>query len=192
MIYSKKKYIGILGGTFDPPHSGHILISKNALIRLGLGEVWWVVTNNNPLKNSRRDYIDRVAEVKNILRFKKIKMLEVNDKKINSQTYELVIYLKKKFPKKKFIWLMGVDNLEKFHLWKNWRKIFYNIPIAIFDRPFYSLNIVKSKALGFFRNKRIKTKTSLIFKKLNPPRWIFLYGMTSLKSSSKIRSSKNE
>ena len=74
--------------------------------------------------------------------------------KKNIYTIDVLEYLYKNHPNKKFIWLMGVDNLKNFHLWKDWKKIFYNIPIAIFDRPFYSLNIATSKVSSFFKEKK--------------------------------------
>ena len=82
---------------------------------------------------------------------------------------------------------MGVDNMKYFHLWKDWKKIFYNIPIAIFDRPSYHLNITKSKALSFFRKARIKNNFFIKATNLIPPKWIFVSGMKNNQSSSYLR-----
>ena len=87
---------------------------------------------------------------------------------------------------------MGVDNLKNFHLWKDWKKIFYNIPIAIFDRPPYSLSISKAKAILYFKEDRINSKLSRNLKFMKPPKWLFLTGLTNLQSSTKIRQKKVE
>ena len=192
MFNSKKKFVGILGGTFDPPHEGHLFISKFAKIKLDVGEVWWIVTTNNPLKKNKVDYKKRLKKVKRFLMNHHIKVLEIQDLSKNTYTIDLLEYLFKKFPHKKFIWLMGADNLFSFHLWRDWKKIFYNIPIAIFDRPPYSLSISKAKAILYFKEDRINSKLSRNLKFMKPPKWLFLTGLTNLQSSTKIRQKKVE
>lgn len=192
MLNSKKKFIGILGGTFDPPHEGHLFISKFAKIKLDVGEVWWIVTTTNPLKKNKVDYKKRLKKVKRFLMNHHIKVLEIQDLSKNTYTVDLLEYLFKKFPHKKFIWLMGADNLFSFHLWRDWKKIFYNIPIAIFDRPPYSLSISKAKAILYFKEDRINSKLSRNLKFMKPPKWLFLTGLTNLQSSTKIRQKKVE
>ena len=192
MFNSKKKFVGILGGTFDPPHEGHLFISKFAKIKLDVGEVWWIVTTTNPLKKNKVDYKKRLKKVKKFLMNHHIKVLEIQDLSKNTYTIDLLEYLFKKFPHKKFIWLMGADNLFSFHLWRDWKKIFYNIPIAIFDRPPYSLSISKAKAILYFKEDRINSKLSRNLKFMKPPKWLFLTGLTNLQSSTKIRQKKVE
>ena len=192
MFNSKKKFVGILGGTFDPPHEGHLFISKFAKIKLDVGEVWWIVTTTNPLKKNKVDYKKRLRKVKRFLMNHHIKVLEIQDLSKNTYTVDLLEYLFKKFPHKKFIWLMGADNLFSFHLWRDWKKIFYNIPIAIFDRPPYSLSISKAKAILYFKEDRINSKLSRNLKFMKPPKWLFLTGLTNLQSSTKIRQKKVE
>ena len=192
MFNSKKKFVGILGGTFDPPHEGHLFISKFAKIKLDVGEVWWIVTTTNPLKKNKVDYKKRLKKVKRFLMNHHIKVLEIQDLSKNTYTVDLLEYLFKKFPHKKFVWLMGADNLFSFHLWRDWKKIFYNIPIAIFDRPPYSLNISKAKAILYFKEDRINSKLSRNLKFMKPPKWLFLTGLTNLQSSTKIRQKKVE
>ena len=192
MFNSKKKFVGILGGTFDPPHEGHLFISKFAKIKLDVGEVWWIVTTTNPLKKNKVDYKKRLKKVKRFLMNHHIKVLEIQDLSKNTYTVDLLEYLFKKFPHKKFVWLMGADNLFSFHLWRDWKKIFYNIPIAIFDRPPYSLSISKAKAILYFKEDRINSKLSRNLKFMKPPKWLFLTGLTNLQSSTKIRQNKVE
>jgi len=187
LFNSKKKFVGILGGTFDPPHEGHLFISKFAKIKLDISEVWWVVTTTNPLKKNSLNYKKRLTKVKKFLINKHIKVFEIQDLSKNIYTIDVLEYLFKKFPEKKFIWLMGADTLADFHLWRDWKKIFYNIPIAIFDRPFYSLSISKSKATLHFKEDRISSKLSKNLKFMKTPRWSFITGLTHLQSSTKIR-----
>ena len=192
MFNSKKKFVGILGGTFDPPHEGHLFISKFAKIKLDISEVWWIVTTTNPLKKNKIDYIERLKKVKKFLTNQHIKVLEIKDLSKNIYTVDLLEYLLKKFPQKKFVWLMGSDSLANFHLWRDWKKIFYNIPIAIFDRPPYSLSISKAKATLYFKEDRINSKLSKNLKFMKPPKWLFITGLTNLQSSTKIRQKKVE
>ena len=190
MFNSKKKFVGILGGTFDPPHEGHLFISKFAKIKLDINEVWWVVTTTNPLKKNRLNYEKRLKKVKKFLTNQNIKVLEIQDLSKNIYTIDVLEYLFKKFPQKKFIWLMGADSLVNFHLWKDWKKIFYNIPIAIFDRPFYSLSIPKAQATLHFKEYKISSKLSKKLKFMKTPSWSFITGLTHLQSSTKIRENK--
>ena len=192
MSNSKKKFVGILGGTFDPPHEGHLFISKFAKIKLDISEVWWVVTTTNPFKKYSENYEKRLKKVKKFLVDQHIRVLEMPDLSKNIYTVDLLEYLFKKFPQKKFIWLMGADTLVNFHLWRDWKKIFYNIPIAIFDRPSYSLNIAKAKATLYFKEERISSKLSKNLKLMSPPKWTFITGLTHLQSSTKIRQKKVE
>ena len=192
MLNSKKKFVGILGGTFDPPHEGHLFISKFAKIKLDISEVWWVVTTTNPLKTNRRDYKKRLKKVKKFLANQHIRVLEIQDLSKNIYTIDVLEYLFRKFPQKRFIWLMGADTLLNFHLWRDWKKIFYNIPIAIFDRPFYSLSISKAKATLHFKEDKISSKLSRYLKFMKTPSWSFITGLTHLQSSTKIRQKKVE
>ena len=191
MFNSKKKFVGILGGTFDPPHEGHLFISKFAKMKLDISEVWWIVSTTNPLKKNIVDYRKRLQKVKNFLANHHIKVLEIQDLSKNIYTIDLLEYLFKKFPQKKFIWLMGADTLVNFHLWRDWKKIFYNIPIAIFDRPSYSLNISKTKTILHFKEDRINSKLSKDLKFMKPPKWLFVTGLTNPQSSTKIRQKKS-
>ena len=101
-----------------------MFISNYALKRLNLGEIWWIVTQKNPLKKNQNNFQKRLENVKKFLVNKNIKIMEICDEKKNIFTIDVIHYLFRNYPDKKFIWLMGVDNLKKFHLWKDWKKIF--------------------------------------------------------------------
>ena len=173
---SKKNYIkiGILGGTFDPPHKGHLYISKIALKKLKLNKLMWIVTKKNPLK--RKPYLStkvRIKLSKEITKKEKKIFVEYFDNKIKSiNTFNLLNYIKKKNQKAKLFFLIGADNLAKFHKWNNWKKIPKLAKIAIFPRHNYSiksLNPIASKKLSrkdliYINSKKIKISSSLIRK----------------------------
>ncbi len=187
---NKNLYIGILGGSFDPPHEGHINISKAALAKMKLNEVWWIVTSNNPFKLKSSSYLQRYNKAKKYISDKNIKIIKL-DKNHSAFTINTVLYLKRKYPSYNFIWLMGSDNLDNFHKWKSWKEIFYNIPIAIFDRPLYSLTLSKFKSLVYFRKANVSKNLINKFKYFLPPAWIFISGLPNFQSSTQIRNKSN-
>ena len=133
------KKIGLLGGSFDPPHRGHLFISNEAKKVLQLDEIWWLVTPQNPLKISKpATYEERLQNCKQITKNFPIKILEV-EKKIKSQySYQTIKFLIQYYKNIKFFWLMGADNLVNFHEWEEWQSIFHIIPIVIFRRHGYN------------------------------------------------------
>lgn len=141
--------IGILGGSFNPPHQGHIFISKLAVKKLALKQIWWIPTVQNPLKeNQKNSYLERINLCEKILEAeKKIKIYQ--SKEIYS--YKLIINLQKKYPKIEFIWIMGADNVKNLHKWKNYKIFIKNIKIAVFSRENYLLKIKRSKIWHFLR-----------------------------------------
>ena len=173
---SKKNYakIGILGGTFDPPHKGHLYISKFALKKLKLSKLIWIVTKKNPLK--KKPYLSTKVRInlskKMIGKEKKIFVKYYDDKIKSINTFNLLNYIKKKNQKSKLFFLIGADNLAKFHKWKNWRKIPKLAKIAVFPRQNYSiksLNSIASKKLSkkdliYINSKKINISSSLIRK----------------------------
>ena len=183
---NKKIYIGVLGGSFDPPHEGHLNISKAAISKMKLNEIWWIVTSNNPFKFNSSTYSERLFKTKNFVNGKKIKIVNLK-KEQSAFTIDTVLFLKKKYPAYKFIWLMGSDNLKNLKQWKKWKCIFYNIPIAIFYRPLYSFILTKFKALTYFRKAKVRNKLIKKFKYLKPPIWIFIKGLPTFQSSTQLR-----
>jgi len=169
---NKKKYnkIGILGGTFDPPHRGHFYISKIALKKLKLRKILWVVTKKNPLKN--KPYLkikERIKLSKKITKKeKKITIKYFDDKIRSTSTFDLLYYLKKKI-KANLFFLIGADNLKKFHKWKNWRKIPKLAKIVVFPRENYSFASIATKKLNkndfiYIKSKKINISSSIIRK----------------------------
>ena len=173
---NKKNYtkIGILGGTFDPPHKGHLYISKVAIKKLKLNKLLWIVSKRNPLK--KKPYLNtnvRINLSKEITKKEKKIFVKYFDDKIKSiNTFKLLNYLKKKNKKAKFFFIIGSDNLIKFHQWNNWKKIPALAKIIVFPRQNYytkslssiALKILNKKDFMYINSKKINISSSLIRK----------------------------
>ena len=172
---SKKKYksIGILGGTFDPPHKGHLHIATVSIKKLKLDNLMWIVTKKNPLKE--KPFLSRSNRIKLSKKItKKEKKISVNylDKKIgSSNTFNLINYIKKKNKKKNLFFLIGADNLTTFHKWYNWEKIPKIAKIVVLTRQNYS----------------IKSLSPIVKKRMNKKDWIFINSKKINISSSLIK-----
>ena len=163
--------IGILGGTFDPPHVGHVKISKVALKKLKLKKILWIITKRNPLK--KNPYLNikiRIKLSKTINKNnKKISVKYYDDKIKSSNTFEILNYVKKQNKKNQLFFLIGADNLKKFHKWKNWKKIPELAKIVVFPRSGYSFSSIMKKKLSksdiiYMKSKKINISSSLIRK----------------------------
>ena len=152
------KHIGLLGGSFDPPHRGHLYISLKAKKILSLDEIWWLVTPQNPLKISKpATYSERIKNCFKITKGQPIIIKEI-EKKIDSKyTYQTLKYLQNHYSNIKFYWLIGSDNLINFHKWQKWRNIFNEISIVIFKRHNYNNIALKSIACKTFLHSQIKS-----------------------------------
>ena len=174
--YSKKKNykIGILGGTFDPPHKGHLYISKFAIQKIKLDKLVWVITKKNPLKKKPCINIKNRIKLSKKIVFKKKKIFVkyfVNNK-YSTSTFSLLKYIKKRDPKQKLFFVLGADNLPKFHKWNNWYKIPKIAKMVVFPRRGYSSQSFNSIALKkisksdwiFIKSKKMNISSSLIRK----------------------------
>ncbi len=168
-----EKKIGILGGSFDPAHKGHLKISIEAKKKFKINKIIWAVTKKNPFKSkSLFNLKKRIAIGKKITkRYNFISIKFYEDKIRSNKTIDLINYLKKKHNKSEFFFLMGADNLINFHKWHKWKKISSKCNILVFDRKNYKSKSLKSKA----------------FKKLNSKGLIFIKFKKINISSSKLR-----
>ena len=182
------KRIGLLGGSFDPPHKGHMYISLEAKKLLQLDEVWWLVTPQNPLKISKpATYEERVKNCKKISKKKPIIIKEI-EKKIDSKyTYETLDYLLNAYTNIKFFWLMGADNLINFHKWQKWRQIFREISVVVFKRHGYNIKALKSIAYKSFSNYKIISVSHNENQFIKLPSWVWINNKEIRISSTEIR-----
>ncbi len=161
-----KNKIGILGGTFDPAHVGHIKISKEAKKRFKLEKVFWAITKKNPFKNkSTLSLKKRMSYAKKInLKNKFIKVIFLEDKIKSNRTIDLINYFKKKNKHKELYFIMGADNLINFHKWNKWQKISSKCNILVFDRNKYKTQSLKSVTYKKYNKRGLEFIT---FKKVN-------------------------
>ncbi len=180
--------IGLLGGSFDPPHKGHIYISIEAKKLLQINEIWWLVTPQNPLKISEpATYQERIKNCKEISKDKPILIKEI-EKKINSKyTYQTLDYLLNHFTNIRFFWIMGADNLINFHKWQKWRQIFQEISIVVFKRHGYNNQALKSIACRTFTNYRINSLQINKNDFIKLPSWTWVNNREIKISSTEIR-----
>ena len=147
---------GLLGGSFNPAHRGHRRISLFALRRLGLDEVWWLVSPGNPLKpaTGMAPLAARVAAAREQARRAPIRVTAIERELGTRYTVESLRALLRRYPRRRFVWLMGSDNLAQFHRWKDWRGIARTMPIAVIARPGYDAAAMASPAMAWLGRYR--------------------------------------
>ncbi|WP_342658325.1 nicotinate-nucleotide adenylyltransferase [Sphingomonas sp. NY01] len=151
---SRPRYVGLLGGSFNPAHKGHRGISLNAIRALKLDEVWWMVSPGNPLKEGATDMAPlaaRLASARRMARRAPIRASAIEIRLGTRYTVDTIRKLIRRYPDIRFIWLMGSDNLAQFHRWRDWRTIARAIPIAVVARPGYTTSAQSAPAMGWFR-----------------------------------------
>ena len=186
--------IGLLGGSFNPAHEGHRHISLEALKRLGLDQVWWLVSPQNPLK-SRDDMAslsDRVDSARRMAQHPRIRVTDLEALYGVRYTADTVAVLTRQFPAVRFVWLMGADNLRQISSWQDWPQIFHTLVIAVFDRPSYSLSAVSSIAAYRFARQRLREDSARKLVTLAPPAWVYIHSQLVTKSATEIRTRQRQ
>lgn len=185
--------IGLLGGSFDPAHVGHVHITREALKRFGLDEVWWLVSPANPLKSRGPAPLDdRVKTARKIMQHPRVRVTDLEARLGTRFTYETLVALQSRYPFVDFAWLMGADNMATIHLWDNWRSIFQSVPIGILARPGDRLSARLSPAARQFRKARLRARQAKMLTKCEPPVWCFVNVPMSGESSTAIRASSSQ
>jgi nicotinate-nucleotide adenylyltransferase len=144
---------GLLGGSFNPAHIGHRRISLAALRALDLDEIWWLVSPGNPLKPAKgmAPLVARLASARRMARRAPIRPTAIEHALDTRYTVDTLAALVRRYPKRRFIWLMGGDNLAQFHRWRDWRRMARRVPIAVIARPGYDADARAAPALGWLR-----------------------------------------
>jgi nicotinate-nucleotide adenylyltransferase len=188
-LYTNGMRVGLLGGSFNPPHTAHRDISLFALKRLNLDRVWWLVTPGNPLKdhgalhelNERAEAARRMADDPRI----DVSCLEAV---IGTRyTVDTVTYLRRRTSGLRLVWIMGADNLAQFHRWQNWFRIASAMPIAVIDRPPQSFRALAAPAAQALARYRLPENQAGRLADQRPPAWVFLTGMKLNLSSTGLR-----
>ncbi len=181
--------VGLFGGSFNPPHEGHLLVAEIALRRLGLDQMWWMVTPGNPLK-SRSELAslpDRIAMSEKLIHEPRIKVTAFEKTLGGSYTADTLAYVKARNPHVHFVWVMGADSLKTFHLGQKWQDIAATFPIAVIDRPGSTLSFLSSKMARTFDYARVDEDDAGTLWKRPAPAWTFIHGPRSALSSTAIR-----
>ena len=148
------KRIGLLGGSFNPAHRGHRRISLAAIEALGLDEIWWLVSPGNPLKQGASDmapFEARLASARRMARRAPIKASDFERRAGTRFTVDTLHAILRRYPRDRFIWLMGSDTVPNFHQWRRWREIARMVPIAVIRRPGYDHPARAARAMGWLR-----------------------------------------
>ena len=189
---SRRVTIGLMGGSFNPAHDGHRHIARAALRRLGLSEVWWLVSPQNPLK-SRDDMgalTTRLASARAVAKHPRIKVRDIERRLGTVYTSELIAWLVRRAPRARFVWLMGADNLRQFDSWYQWSRILHTVPVAVFDRPPYSLKALHGTAARRFARSRVVERRARSLPRMAPPAWVFFHTVRHSATASAIRASR--
>lgn len=186
---SRGMRIGLYGGSFNPAHDGHRLVSLLALRRLDLDRVWWIVTPGNPLKSTGElaSMAERVADAERVSAHPRIDVTDFEDAIGSRYTVDTLAYLRRRCPGVDFVWIMGADNLASFHQWRGWAEIARMMPIAVIDRPGWTLKATHSRAAAALSSARVEEGEAGALPMLPPPAWTFLHGPRSHASSTELR-----
>ena len=181
--------IGLFGGSFNPPHEGHLNLCDLALKRLELDQIWWVVTPGNPLKDTSKlaSLETRIQKCHEIISHPRIKVTAFEAKHKVRYTADTLTLVKRLRPRNDFIWLMGADNLADFHHWQDWQQIADMMPIAVIDRPGSTLSYHSALASIALSKYRIDEGDASLLAYMRPPAWTFLHGPRSSLSSTQLR-----
>lgn len=180
---------GLLGGSFNPAHGGHRTISLNAMKALGLDELWWLVSPGNPLKPAKgmAPLAARLSSAQQAARRSPIRATAIEAQLGTRYTVDTLAKLVRKYPNRRFIWIMGADNLVQFPKWREWRKIARLMPIAIIARPGYNGRTHAAPAMGWLRRFVRPANQKTCWTKWRPPALVFLRFSPDARSATTIR-----
>ena len=180
--------IGLLGGSFDPAHPGHVHITREALRRFGLDRVWWLVSPGNPLKEQGpAPLAKRLDRARQVMQHPRVEVTGIEAQMGTRYTAETLAGLRRLYPKAQFVWLMGADNLAQFHLWQDWQQIAQSVPIGVLARPGQRISARMSRAAALYAPYRIPGRMGHLLSRAEAPAWCFVNVPMNDASSTAIR-----
>ncbi len=184
--------VGLLGGSFNPAHAGHRHISVEAMKRLGLDAVWWLVSPQNPLKSAdgMAPFAERIESARQAARHPRIVVTGIEADLGTRYTADTLTALTARFPRTEFVWLMGADNMVQIRHWQHWTKIFETVPVAVYDRPSYSLRALSGLAAQRFARARIDQDHTRALAGTAPPAWVFFLAKRHPASATALRAAR--
>ena len=192
MAYAGQR-IGLMGGSFNPVHEGHVQVARTALQRLRLDQLWWIVTPGNPLKQrgDLENLAARTAAARRSAPGPRVPVTTFETGLGTSFTVDVVRFLLETRPGVHFVWVMGADNLAAFHRWKSWRLIARAVPIAVVDRPGWRLRALSSPMARSHSSHRLPEARAASLLGSTPPAWTLITTRLSPQSSTAIRARRN-
>ena len=189
-LRAERLRIGLLGGSFNPPHQAHRAVSLFALKRLRLDRVWWLVSPGNPLKDvsGLPPLAERIVAAKKLAGDPRIVVTGIEATLKTRYTVDTIAQLLARHPAARFVWIMGADNLTQFNRWRDWQTIARLLPIAVIDRPSDSLRAGASVTAQRLARYRIDERCAGELADRLPPAWVFLRGLKLPHSSTQLRS----
>ncbi len=190
LLCGRRRRIGLLGGSFNPAHAGHLHISRLALKQLGLDEVWWLVSPQNPLKPAAgmAPLERRLEGARAVAADRRIRVSSIEQPLATRYTVDTLRLLKQKYKNARFVWLIGADNLLQLPKWKDWSGIFHMVPIAVFARDTYDSRALTGQAALRFARYRLDRRAAGRLAATRPPAWVFLANRRHPASATRIRS----
>ncbi|MEQ1653211.1 MAG: nicotinate-nucleotide adenylyltransferase [Hyphomicrobium sp.] len=184
--------VGIMGGSFNPPHDGHRIVAETAVRRMGLDQLWWVVTPGNPLKSNGQlpPLTQRMRNARTFARGPRMKITGFETDLGTPYTAAMLAFLRRRYPGVHFVWVMGADNLASFDRWQHWHTIAHSFPIAVIDRPGWRLKGLSSVAGSALAKHRVPEAVAGRLALMQPPAWTFLTTRLSSQSSTALRARK--
>jgi nicotinate-nucleotide adenylyltransferase len=180
--------IGLFGGSFDPAHSGHLHVSREALKRFGLDRIWWLVSPANPLKpKGPAPLAQRLAVARALVDHPRIIVTDIEARIGTRYTAQTIAALQALYPGVRFVWLMGADNLAQFHRWQDWQAIMGRVAVGVLARPGSRIAARTAKAASIYRHAKLPAEAAHLLAHAPPPAWCFVNLPMIDASSSAIR-----
>ena len=188
-VAPKGAKIGLFGGSFNPPHAGHVLVAELALERLRLDQVWWMVTPGNPLKDVSElaPLAKRIALSEELITDKRIHVTAFEVSYQVRYTADTLALVRKNNPDVHLVWIMGADNLMNFHHWQEWDEIARTYPVAVINRPGSNMAAEDSVMAQQFSAARLPETDAAKLATMQAPAWVFIHGPQSELSSTQLR-----
>ena len=182
--------IGLLGGSFNPAHDGHVAMSLHALKRLQLDGIWWLVSPQNPLKPKAgmKPFAERLRYARSLTKNHPLLCATGLEAQLGTRyTVDTIRALQTRMPGTRFVWLMGADNLRQIDQWRHWKSLFQMVPIAVFRRPGYAADAASCLAAQRFAAARQRVDAARHLALMTPPAWLMLDNKYSLFSATQLR-----
>ena len=183
--------VGLLGGSFDPAHGGHVAITHAAMRRFGLDRIWWMVSPGNPLKaHGPAPMADRIAQARLMLSDPRVVVTDIEGRLGTRMTADTISALRRIYPGTRFVWLMGSDNLVQFHRWDRWRHIAATVPIGVLARPGTRMAARHSVAARIMAPARLSQSHAATLALRKAPAWVLVNLQMSPQSSTALRAER--